>query len=240
MKAENLVPDVLGNLELTFRPPEYEDTKVYHKEIANSVARKFQTASCVYYAPTDKAYIFIGNSPRKAILPTDPLFWREVEVGDYRSVPILSAIEILQPQGEGAAVYSINSGNPATTGIVVSPPTIKLRYAYSPNQQVYGIQSEEIDNPLLRTEEELINAGNYRLNYATWSRNKVTTETASIPTIEPGRIIQFYQPRLGPKGSDVWMYIQSISRSYKRGSGKEGGEDKDSYSGFLMYTRARS
>ena len=58
--------------------------------------------------------------------------------------PFCCGIEVVLPQGTGGIAYAINCGGAALTP---APPAVSATYAYSPCQQVYGINNVQDDNP---------------------------------------------------------------------------------------------
>jgi len=148
---------------------------------------------------------------------------------------MISAIEVYDPQGIEATGAVINCGD---TEITPTPPTVDVTGAYSPNQLLYGIKNEEINNPLLGTLDQCTETGQWFMNMNAWQRNPVYQKTASIPIIEPGQIIKYFNPRVGVQGSDQWSYVQRIVRVGERQDVKTA-TMYDEYTGFLLFSQER-
>jgi hypothetical protein len=142
---------------------------------------------------------------------------------------IVFGIELLLPQGEGASTLAVNCGGDELTP---TPPTVTANYGFSPLQEEYGIQSQTIDDPLLSTQEECENVGQFWVNFSTWRRHQQTLRTASIGHLQPGDLIRWYSPAIN---SDMWGYLQSITRNVTTG-----GADTDTYLVYLLYVQARA
>ena len=148
--------------------------------------------------------------------------------------PLCCGIEVVLPQGTGGVLYSLNCGGAAITPAV---PAVQAGYAWSAVQQTYGVQSKDINDPLLRTLAECKTRGQYEVNKAAWARYPVKLTTASIPTVEPGHIVKWFHPRLSANGTDQWGYVQSIGRRQERT--EQGGVDQDTFNTYLLYQQAR-
>jgi hypothetical protein len=149
--------------------------------------------------------------------------------GGAKGIAIVNGIEILLPQGEGASTVSVNCGGDP---ISLPVPVVTANYGYSPLQEEYGIQSQTIDDPLLSTQEECENVGQFWVNFSTWRRHQQTLRTASICHLQPGDLIRWYSPQIA---SDCWGYLQGITRSVTAG-----GADTDTYLVYLLYVQARA
>lgn len=163
--------------------------------------------------------------------------------GNSANSALVCGIEVFLPNNGVGDAYAINCGGSAITP---TPPVVMSPgYAYSPAQQQYGIQSFELDDPLLKTIGECTVVGQYFLNQAVWARYPFVVRSASIPTLKPARMIKFFHPRLGSRGSDIWAYVQSITRHTERvvpgtdGRMPDGDGDYDEYQCYLLYVQAR-
>ncbi len=149
--------------------------------------------------------------------------------GGAKGTAIISGIEILLPQGQGAAAYAVNAGGPALAPDV---PTVSASYAFSPLQERYGAQVFTIDDPLLSSDADCKRLAAWYVNFSLWKRHRHTIRHASVPHLQPGDLVRYYHPRLN---RDMWGYVQSISRTMEAGAG-----DADTYLLYLIYSRARS
>jgi Malectin domain len=169
--------------------------------------------------------------------------WGVTDIHNGVDRAVLCGLELFLPDGGVGDAYSINTGNgPAITP---TPPTVTANYGVSAIQQKYGIQSFELDDPLLKTVGECTVTGQYFLNQSAWARNPFTIRTMSVPTLKPAQMIKIFNPRVGANGSDMWHYIQAIKRHTERpmpdssGSVIEGEYDYDEFSTYLLYVQAR-
>lgn len=142
---------------------------------------------------------------------------------------IVSGIEVLMPQGQGADPYAVNAGGPA---INPTAPTVTCNYGYSAVQEEQGIQNLEINNPLIATQEACESIAQFFINYAAWSKNQMDVTVKSLPHLQPGDLIQFYHKRIN---KDVTAYLESISRTQDRSQG-----DNDTLSTYVLYAQSRS
>lgn len=157
------------------------------------------------------------------ITKTDPVTHEalpEAKGGDA----IISAIEIVLPQGQGASPYAVNAGGPA---INPTPPIVTATYGYSPVQEEYGITAMTVDNPLLTTHEDCLLVGGFWVRHSQWKRNRQSVPCASIPHLQPGDLLRYTNPVTGVQ---FWTYIESINRT-----GSTNGADRDVYSTLVLF-----
>jgi hypothetical protein len=141
---------------------------------------------------------------------------------------LISGIEILLPQGQGASPFAINCGGSAITP---TPAVITANYGYSPQQEIYQIQSEEINDPLISTQAMAATVAGYWVNYRAWSRHKQTVKTPTVPHLQAGDLIRYYSPKAN---ADCYAYVQSVARSMEHE-----GADSDAYKCYLLYVAPR-
>ena len=144
---------------------------------------------------------------------------------------LICGIEIVLPQGQGASPTPVNCGGPA---INPTPTSIVANYAFSPVQETYGAQTMEINDPLIATEAECALVAGYWVNYSAWKRHPHAIKAASVPHLQPGDLVKWFNPRLGPSGMDFWGYVYEIGRGMAAGAA-----DSDQYSCYVLYTQAR-
>lgn len=141
---------------------------------------------------------------------------------------LVSAIEILLPQGQGAPPAAVNCGGPA---INPPAPAVTATYAYSPVQQANGVQSWEVNDPLLASDEECAEVAAYYVNFFAWGRHRQRLKANSVPHLQPGDLIKAYNPLTG---CDLFIYVRQISRSMTPGA-----SDSDELTGFLIFAQKR-
>jgi hypothetical protein len=158
--------------------------------------------------------------------------WTE-DNGHRRGSAQICGLEVLQPQGQGAQPYAVNCGGPALNP---TPPTVTVSYGWSPVQQVYGVQVQDDDNPLLSTRAQCLASARYKLHYAAWGRSPVTLRYASVPHLQPGDLVRLYHARLGVW---MWVYLAKIARAGQRPQGGRAqavpGADDDTADGFVLF-----
>ena len=150
--------------------------------------------------------------------------------GAEATMGCVCGLEVLQPQAQGPEPFAVNVGGPALNA---SPPAMSVSYGYSPVQQQLGVQSLEIDNPLLRTRAQCRAVADFYLNYSAWSKSPVTLRAHSVPHLQAGDLIKFWNPKVN---ADVWAYVQGVRRTVDRA---QAAGDTDEYSCFAIFAQHR-
>ncbi len=141
---------------------------------------------------------------------------------------LICGIEAILPQGQGASPDPVNAGGPA---LVPTPTSIAANYAFSPVQQTYGAQTLEINDPLIATEAECKLVAGYWVRYSSWKRHPHTFRTASVPHLQPGDLVKWFNPKLG---LDFYGYVHEIGRGLTAGAA-----DSDQYSCYVLFAQTR-
>lgn len=182
--------------------------------------------------------LFIGiHDPSTGLLdhihnPSDP---------DYISTAVgpalICGIELFNASTPGPEIFTNNSGG---TDILAPKPSVWVDYGYSPEQVSWGIQSMDINNPLITTDEQLIQTGTYWVNRSAWQRWPMNVILASEPIVYCGDLIKFFFPK---KNTDYVMYVSKITRLSERPDPNQPNDDSnpdmDTYAGFLIYKKNR-
>lgn len=141
-----------------------------------------------------------------------------------------STVTLTEPLG-----YNHASGAP-----VFVLPNILISYGFSPIQQIYGINNEEVDDPLIGTQSACQNVAQYFVNKSAWQRNTQKLRCASIPHLQPGDLIRFFNPKIN---MDFWGYCSKVIRNTQRSRVPTGSSwtftDEDQYLLELLFARKR-
>ncbi len=153
---------------------------------------------------------------------------------------VISSIRVLNSEVPGPPLFAIACGGPAYSPATL--PTVHASYGYSPIQRKNGVQSKEINNPLLGTLVACKNVGVWNLNYEAWKRNQIELTTLAFPHLQPGDCLQFYNP---VTNIDTWIYIPSIhtddsSRPASSSGGGSNASDVDTITGYLLFVQPRT
>jgi hypothetical protein len=162
----------------------------------------------------------------------------QLQVDDFSPTTTAEVLTIDHLVGSQAFFTSNLGYNHANGANVYVLPTVQARYGWSAVQQIYGVQSVTINDPLLQTLSQCQTRAQYEVNRSAWQRWPSTLVTASMPTIKPGWLIKWFNGRAGANGSDFWGYVQSVERVTERTSPTEG-VDEDTYGVFILYVQAR-
>ena len=159
----------------------------------------------------------------------------QVQIDDnYVPTNTASETATIQSISGNTITFTSNLGYAHSSGANVYPlPIVQVTYGWSPTQQTYGLQSEEINDPLISTLADAEALATYAVNRSAWQRNGITIVTLSIPTIKPGQCIKFWNSRIS---KFMYMYVASIQRNMSRSSKQN--VDRDTYSGYLLFVGA--
>ena len=174
-------------------------------------------------ATTLSAGASAGATSISVVSSTGMVVGNEIQVGDNSATTTRENITIGSITGTGPYTVTLAAGallgyNHASGANVYVLPVVQVAYAYSNNQQTFGLQSKEINDPLISTYQQAITRAQYEVNRSAWSVNTGSFAAADVPTIKPGVCVKFWNSRLSLY---FYVYVKGIKRTISRDKGNE-------------------